>query len=55
VVFQTTLVTMKLLDSTGSTELNGDTHYYPSGWKTFDGGTTTTQMELLPLRYKFKG
>jgi hypothetical protein len=35
VVFQTTLVTMKLLDSTGSTELTGGAHYYASGWKTF--------------------
>jgi hypothetical protein len=54
VVFQTKLVTMKLLDSAGTTELTGGAKYYASGWKTFGGGTTTTQMELLPLRYKFK-
>jgi hypothetical protein len=53
VVFQTTLVTMKLLSST-NTELNGVAQYYAGGWKTFGGGTTTTSMELLPLTYSFQ-
>jgi hypothetical protein len=53
VVFQTTLVTMKLLSSTGQ-ELGGGAQYYAGGWKTFGGGTTTTTMELLPLTYSFK-
>jgi hypothetical protein len=53
VVFQTTLVTMKLLSSTGQ-ELSAGVQYYASAWKTFGGGTTTTTMELLPLTYTFK-
>ena len=53
VVFQTTLVTMKLLSSTNA-ELSGGAQYYASGWKAFGGGTTTTTMELLPLTYTFK-
>jgi hypothetical protein len=53
VVFQTNLVTMKLLNSGGSTELSGTAQYYASGWKTFGGGTTTTTMELLPGTYSF--
>jgi hypothetical protein len=52
VVFQTTLVTMKLLSSTGK-ELNGTTQYNAGGWKTFGGGTTTTTMEMFPLTYTF--
>jgi hypothetical protein len=54
VVFQTTLVTMKLIASDGSTELTGTAQYYAGGWKTFGAGTTTTTMELLPLTYKFQ-
>jgi hypothetical protein len=53
VVFQTTLVTMKLLSST-NTELGGAAQYYAGSWKTFGGGTTTTTMELLPLTYNFQ-
>jgi len=53
VVFQTKLVTFKLLSSTGS-ELAGGAQYYAGGWKTFGGGTTTTTMELLPMTYSFK-
>ena len=53
VVFQTTLVTVKLLSST-NTELNGVAQYYAGGWKTFGTGTTTTSMELLPLTYTFQ-
>jgi len=51
VVFQTKLVTMKLLGSTG--ELAGGAQYYANGWKTFGNGTTTTTMEMLPLTYTF--
>jgi hypothetical protein len=54
VVFQTTLVTMKLLSSNGVTELVGGVQYNAGGWKTFGSGTTTTTMELLPLTYTFK-
>jgi cellobiose-specific phosphotransferase system component IIC len=54
VVFQTRLVTMKLLSSDGSAELTGTTQYYAGGWKTFGGGTTTATMELLPLTYTFQ-
>jgi len=44
---------MKLLDSTGS-ELASGAQYYASGWKTFGSGSTTTNMELLPLTYTFR-
>jgi hypothetical protein len=54
VVFQTTLVSMKLLASDGTTELNGTAEYYASGWNTFGSGTTTTSMELLPTNYTFR-
>jgi len=54
VVFQTVPVTMKLLDSNGTTELNAGAEYYAGGWKTFGGGTTTTTMELLPVSYSFR-
>ena len=54
VLFQTTLVTLKLLSSNGVTELVGGAQYNAGGWKTFGGGTTTTTMELLPLTYTFK-
>jgi len=53
VVFQTKLVTMKLLDS-GNNPLAGGAEYYANGWKTFGSGTTTTTMELLPLNYAFR-
>ena len=53
VVFQTTLVTVKLLSST-NTELSGAAQYYSGGWKTFGAGATTTTMQLLPLTYTFQ-
>jgi hypothetical protein len=53
VVFQTTLVTTKLLSSTGQ-ELSGGAQYYAGGWKIFGVGTTTGTMELLPLTYTFQ-
>jgi hypothetical protein len=53
VVFQTTLVTMKLLSSTNK-ELNATAQYYAGGWNTFGSGTTTTTMELLPVTYNFQ-
>jgi hypothetical protein len=53
VVFQTTLVTMKLLSSAGS-ELSAGAQYYAGGWKTFGAGKTTTTMQLLPLTYTFQ-
>jgi len=53
VVFQTTLVTMKLLDSNDNA-LAGGAKYYASGWKTFGTGTTETTMELLPVSYTFR-
>jgi hypothetical protein len=53
VVFQTTLVTMKLLSSTNA-QLSGTAQYYAGAWKTFGSGTTTTTMELLPLNYTFQ-
>jgi len=53
VVFQTTLVTVKLVSST-NVQLSGSAQYYAGGWKKFGGGTTTTTMELLPLTYTFQ-
>jgi hypothetical protein len=53
VVFNTKLITMKLVDAVGA-ELAGGAQYYASGWKTFGSGTTTTTMELLPTTYPFK-
>jgi hypothetical protein len=53
VVFQTALVTMKLLDSNNN-ELAGGAQYYAGGWNIFGGGTTTTSMELLPVSYSFR-
>jgi hypothetical protein len=54
VIFQTKLVTMKLLASDGTTELAGDAEYYANGYKTFGSGTTTATMELLPISYPFR-
>jgi len=55
VTFQTTLVTMKVIASDGSTELTGsDAKYYTGTWNIFDSGTTTSSMELLPGNYAFK-
>jgi len=54
VVFNTVVVTMKLLKSDNTTELVGDAKYYASGWKTFGSGSTTTTMEMLPGNYTFK-
>ena len=54
VIFQTTVVSMKLLASDGTTELTGMAEYYANGWKTFDNGSTTTSMELLPTNYTFR-
>ena len=54
VVFQTTLVSMKLFASDGTTELTGTAEYYASGWNTFGSGSTTTSMELLPTNYTFR-
>jgi hypothetical protein len=51
VLFRTTLVTVELLASDGSTQLSGTVQYYSAGWRTFGGGTTTTTMELLPTSY----
>ena len=53
VEFQTTEVSMKLLDSHGA-ELAGDGQYYASGWKTFGTTQTTATMELLPVNYPFR-
>jgi hypothetical protein len=53
VIFQTTLVTVKLVSS-ANVQLNGGAQYYAGSWKTFGGGTTTTTMELLPLTYSFQ-
>ncbi len=52
VEFNTVNVTMKLLASDGTTELTGLGKYYASGWKEF--GTTTTSMEMLPVKFPFK-
>jgi hypothetical protein len=54
VVFQTTLVTMKLLANDGVTVLSGGAQYYAGAWKMFGVGTTTATMELLPLTYNFR-
>jgi len=56
VTFQTTLVTVKLIDSNGDGLKGGTSKYFAPGWKSF--GTTDdngeTQKELLPMSYKFK-
>jgi hypothetical protein len=54
VVFQTALVTMKLLDSNNTTALSAGAQYYAGGWNSFGGGNTTTTMELLPVSYSFR-
>jgi hypothetical protein len=53
VVFQTTLVAVKLVSS-ANVQLSGGAQYYAGGWKTFGGGTTTASMELLSLTYSFQ-
>lgn len=52
-IFKTVNVTMKLLASDGSTELEGIGKYYASGWKNFGTTPTTATMELLPGKYPF--
>ena len=52
--FQTTLVSMQLFASDGTTELNGTAQYYAGGWNTFGDGSTSTSMELLPTNYTFR-
>jgi len=54
VVFNTTLVTMKLLNQLGTTELVGGAEYYANGYKTFGNGTTSATMQLLPISYTFR-
>ena len=54
VVFQTSKVTMKLLDSANNELPGGSTQYYAGGWKTFGSGNATAYMELLPLTYNFR-
>ncbi|MFC2100718.1 T9SS type A sorting domain-containing protein, partial [Bacteroidota bacterium] len=56
VIFQTMEVTMRLLASDGTTELNGGCEYLDpaNGWQTFGGGTTPTTMELLPIQWYFR-
>jgi len=54
VIFQTTLVMMKLLASDGTTELSGTAKYSGGGWEKFGDGTTSTTMELLPNNIKFR-
>jgi len=53
VVFETTLVTMKLLDADDN-ELPGGSQVNSGGWIIFGSGTTTTTMELLPKTYAFR-
>jgi hypothetical protein len=52
VIFETVLVTMKLLDPVN--ELHGASQVNSGGWKTFGTGTTETTMELLPKTYTFR-
>ena len=55
VVFQTTLVTMKLMNHDGTSVLTGTgAEYYVGTWYTFGSGSTTTSMELLPGTYPFR-
>jgi len=54
VMFQTELVTFKLLDSANAEITGAGAEYYAGGWKTFGSGTTTTTMELLPVSYSFR-
>ena len=53
VVFDTVLVTMKLLDADNN-ELAAGAQVNSGSWKTFGDGTTTTTMELLPKTYAFR-
>jgi hypothetical protein len=54
VIFETDLVTMNLVSSTGATLNSDDAKYYAGGWKQFDTGVTPASIELLPNNYKFK-
>ncbi len=54
VVFQTSKVTMKLLDSANNELPGGGAQYYAGNWKTFGSGNATAYMELLPLTYNFR-
>lgn len=53
VVFETVLVTMRLLDGSNN-ELGGAAQVNSGTWKTFGDGTTETTMQLLPQTYAFK-
>ena len=54
VVFQTTVVNMKLFAVRWHNGTDCKAEYYASGWKTFGSGATTTGMELLPTTYTFR-
>ena len=57
VTFQTVLVTVKLLNSTGDTVLDNDTSIYwtqYTGWRPFGSGIGATSMELLPIQHQFR-
>lgn len=54
VIFQTTAVTVKLLNEAGTSELPADASYYAGGWKSFGTTQTTATMELLPTTYPFR-
>ena len=54
IVFETGLVSMQLVSSTGGSLVSDDAKYYAGGWKTFGSGQTATSMELLPNKYSFK-
>jgi len=55
VVFQTTQVTFRLLDSSGG-PLAGGASYYGGDWRSFGDngeGAANATMEMLPVRYSF--